>query len=288
MYILSKILYFLVICYIIVVEEWSVLMYNFLNNSNEYILKMAMRQSWRNQKYSYKNTARRDYGFLYLLSGRAVYNFDGKSIELHTGDIICLPKGSYYEAEFDVSLGKVKNYLINFDILNDEISTNVINPFLYHSDGHNVISSYFKDLVDAFNSEGNSLLTKSLFYRLLYTLASVNPANSKTDIDSDIDKGAVLLKERLDLSVEDIAKKLHLSRSAFQKRFKDVFGVAPVKYRTLNKLEKSKIYLDTTDMPIKEIAEKLEFYDLSYFYKVFEKHYSVTPKKYRDNLKKYL
>ena len=263
-------------------------MNDFLNNNTEYILKMAMRQSWRTQKYSYKNNARRDYGFLYLLSGHVIYTFDGKKIELHAGDIICLPKGSYYEAEFDVSLGKVKNYLINFEVSNDELFRDLKNPFLYHSDKINVISSYFKDIVDAFNAEGNSLLTKSLFYRLLYTLNSVSPAKNKKENDTDINKGAVLLRERYDLSVEDIAKRLHLSRSVFQKRFKDIYGVAPIKYRTLKKLEKAKLYLDTTDMPIKEIAEKLDFYDLSYFYKVFEKHYCVSPKRYRDNLKYYL
>ena len=249
---------------------------------------MAMRQFWRNQKYSYKNQARRDYGFLYLLSGHAVYTFDGESIELNAGDIICLPKGSYYEAKFDIGMGAVKNYLINFEVSDDTLFQNIKYPFIYHKDELNIISSYFKELVDTFNFEGNSLLTKSLFYRLLNALASVNVTDNNKENDSDVNKGAVLLKERFDLSVEDIAKKLHLSRSAFQKRFKDVFGVAPIKYRTIKKLEKAKIYLDTTDMPIKEIAEKLEFYDLSYFYKVFEKYYLVTPKKYRDNLKKYL
>jgi len=40
-------------------------------------------------------------------------------------------------------------------------------------------------------------------------------------------------------------------------------------------------------MPIKEIADELGFYDLSYFYKIFEKHFDVSPKKYRDNFKMY-
>ena len=57
----------------------------------------------------------------------------------------------------------------------------------------------------------------------------------------------------------------------------------PVKYRTVKKLEKAKLFLDTTDMPITEIAEELGFYDLSYFYKVFEEHCSLSPKKYRDS-----
>ena len=79
-----------------------------------------------------------------------------------------------------------------------------------------------------------------------------------------------------------------MSRSAFQKRFKESYGLSPVRYRTEKRLERARHYLDTTDMPIKEIAERLTFYDLSYFYKTFEKRFGMPPKKYRENLKKYL
>lgn len=252
----------------------------------DFVLNRALLQSWRVKKYSYKNNARLDYGFLYVLKGKITYTFDNKIIELGAGDVIYLPKGSYYEAEFDITSGEVRNYLINFEVLNEEISKEVKEPFLFYSDSNDVLSSYFKNTVEAFRDKDNPLLTKSLFFLLLHNLLSVSNSNNEKDIL--MKKGAEFLVDRYDMSIENIADSLHLSRSAFQKGFKEYFGVSPIKYRTLKKLEKAKLYLDTTDMPIKEIADKLGFYDLSYFYKVFEKKYALPPKKYRENLKIYL
>ncbi|MBE6642321.1 MAG: AraC family transcriptional regulator [Ruminococcaceae bacterium] len=257
-----------------------------LSNEAEYTLYRAFVQTWRTKKYSYKNSARMDYGFLYLLNGHITYTFDGQKIEMYSGDIIYLPKGSYYEAEFDISLGEVKNYLVNFDITGGDLC-DTKDPVLYYGDKMQVLSGYFKDVVESYSNEGNSLLTRSLFYRLLHTLYSAVEIKNRSEIDGYIAKGAELLEGDYEMSVEDIAKKLHLSRSAFQKRFKSVYGMSPIQYRTVKRIEKAKDYLDTTDMPIKEIADELGFYDLSYFYKIFEKHFDVSPKKYRDNFKMY-
>ena len=105
-----------------------------------------MLQSWSGKKYSYINNARLDYGFLYVLKGKITYTFDNKIIELGAGDIIYLPKGSYYEAEFDLTGGEVRNYLINFDIPNEEISNEAKVPFLFYSDSNDVLSTYFKNI----------------------------------------------------------------------------------------------------------------------------------------------
>ena len=259
-----------------------------LNADNEYILNIAIQQSWRTKKYSYKNRARLDHGFLYLLKGHITYTFEGDSIALNEGDVIYLPKGSYYEAEFDVSRGEVKSYLINFDVLNNDNFGEIKNPSHYYRDEAKLIAGHFKELIDSFNSVGKCFLTKSLFFRLLHVLFLIKETNDINNRDRDVDKGARLLRDRYDMSVGDIAKELHLSRSAFQKRFTENFGISPVKYRAMKRIEMAKNYLDSTDMPIKEIAETLGFYDLSYFYKVFEGFYGVSPKKYRDGVKRYM
>lgn len=258
----------------------------FCDNTN-YILRKAILQSWRVKKYSYKNVARLDYGFLYVISGRITYTFDNEEIRLSAGDIIFLPKGSNYEAEFDISNGEVKNYLINFDVEKERIETSK-KPFLFCKDVAGSLEIYFKNVVESFADKDHPFLTLSNFYLLLHTLAVVSGRQNKAMEDAYIKKGAELLCNSFDMSVEDVARALHLSRSAFQKRFKESYGLSPVRYRTEKRLERARHYLDTTDMPIKEIAERLTFYDLSYFYKTFEKRFGMPPKKYRENLKKYL
>ena len=72
-----------------------------------------------------------------------------------------------------------------------------------------------------------------------------------------------------------------LAQTMEQKSFKAFFGVTPAAYRIEKRIEKAKLLLETTDIPIKEIVIQLGFYDLAYFYKVFERYTSLTPGQYR-------
>ena len=51
----------------------------------------------------------------------------------------------------------------------------------------------------------------------------------------------------------------------------------------MRKIQKAKEMLVYTDIPIKEIVLRLNFYDVSYFYKMFYKNCNTTPIKYREN-----
>lgn len=260
---------------------------NLLSENSDYRFNIALLQTWRERKFSYINSARMDNGFLYLFDGHITYTFDNKKIELSKGDIIYLPKGSYYEAEFDVSLGEVKNYLINFDVLGEDKLGGIDTPTLFYRDTNSVLLGYFKDVREAYRKK-DLFLTRSLFYTLLRALKLTQSPQIQNENEAYLKKGADLLQSELDMSVEKVALALHLSRSTFQKKFKECYGMSPVKYRQQKRLETAKLWLGTTDKPIKEIAEELDFYDLAYFYKVFESSFNVSPKKYRDDLKKYM
>ena len=47
------------------------------------------------------------------------------------------------------------------------------------------------------------------------------------------------------------------------------------------KLEKAVMYLSSSDSPIDEIAELCNYKRVSHFFKVFKKHYGVTPAEFR-------
>jgi len=53
------------------------------------------------------------------------------------------------------------------------------------------------------------------------------------------------------------------------------------------KLERICNLLKTTDLNLKEIAEKLEFYDTSHLNTFFKKRMGITPGKYRKDGNKY-
>ena len=51
-------------------------------------------------------------------------------------------------------------------------------------------------------------------------------------------------------------------------------------------MKEAKRLLRETELSIAEVAEKLNFTNRTHFYKLFEKHCSMTPKQYRRSLGK--
>ncbi len=85
-------------------------------------------------------------------------------------------------------------------------------------------------------------------------------------------------------SLEFLSKKFRCSPNHFIKIFKEKTGYTPIKYILMKKIELAKSLLETTDMPINSVMEKVGFYDASYFSKTFKKMVGYSPKGFRDNI----
>lgn len=255
-----------------------------IKNTN-LILNKAIMQAWKARKYSYESSVRPDHGLLYLFSGKITYTFDESKIELKSGDIIYLPKGSNYEVNFDLKNGIVEDYLINFDVMGEDGFTDIYKPTCILRDHARVLADCFKETVNAYNEKDKPFLTNSLFYLCLNSLQTAIQSKDGNKERLIFEKAARGLAENFEMSVDEISKELHISRSAFQKKFIQYFGMSPIEYRTVKRLKKAKLLLETTDMPIKEISDSLAFYDIAYFYKVFKKAFAITPNEYRKTEK---
>lgn len=255
-----------------------------IKNTN-LILNNAISQAWKIRRYSWESVVRPDHGLLYLSSGNITYTFDDVKIELKSGDIIYLPKGSNYEVDFDLKNGVVEDYLINFDVVGEDSFTDICKPTCILRDHAGVLADCFKDTVHAYNEKDKPFLTNSLFYLCLNSVQTAIRSKEDNRERLIFEKAARELAENFELSVDEISKELHISRSAFQKKFIQYCGMSPIEYRTVKRLKKAKLLLVTTDMPIKEISDSLAFYDIAYFYKVFKKAFAITPNEYRKNEK---
>lgn len=255
-----------------------------IKNTN-LILNKAISQVWKVKKFSYENIARPDHGFLYLYSGKITYMFDNCRIELKAGDVIFLPKNSNYVVTFDQDNSSVEDYLINFDVIEGKEFASADKPTVILNDPMGTLLEYFKDVVNVYIEKDRPFLINSKFYLCLnYLQTALEYKNSDAD-RSVFEKAARRLVKNFDLTIEDVAKEMYISRSTFQKKFNQYFGMTPVEYRTEKRIQKAKLLLETTDMPIKVISDSLGFYDTSYFYKIFKKAYSITPKEYRETEK---
>lgn len=84
-----------------------------------------------------------------------------------------------------------------------------------------------------------------------------------------------------EISLEDVAKKIHISSSYLSKLFKDVIGENFIDYITRIRIDKSIELLKSTNLSIKEISYELGYIDPNYFCKVFKRVTGYTPSETR-------
>ena len=87
------------------------------------------------------------------------------------------------------------------------------------------------------------------------------------------------------IDVEDLANLASITKTYFIRLFKQEFGLSPVQYINLKKVERAQLLLYTTDCSVKEVAYKLGFSDHSYFIRLFHKVAGITPQEYRRQLR---
>lgn len=93
-----------------------------------------------------------------------------------------------------------------------------------------------------------------------------------------------LIEERYDrdLSLEACAEELNFHPVYLSRVFKKEAGVNFTEYLAEYRMEKAKTWLQTTDLKISEIAEKLNYTNPTAFIRTFRKITGTTPGKYRE------
>ncbi len=131
-----------------------------------------------------------------------------------------------------------------------------------------------------------------------YKKASVNPERlnirttekNKCDLKS---RENIILKPALDyieknytrnISLNNMASLCNISTSYFSKLFRRTIGDNFSNYINRTRIKKARELLETTDIPITNIALDLGFEDSGYFIKVFKKFEGVTPSKFRNDI----
>lgn len=128
--------------------------------------------------------------------------------------------------------------------------------------------------------------TRNYFSTLLKLKETDLPNIQQLDIDFMKQVQTYALSKTTKLSVDELAKSLHTSRSQLHRKIKALTGKSTTNYINTIRLEKAKEILETTDLHISEIAYEVNFEDLAYFSKAFKKKYTYSPSQYRENHKK--
>ena len=84
-----------------------------------------------------------------------------------------------------------------------------------------------------------------------------------------------------DVSVDEIADALGVSRSFLSRCFKEVHGMTILEYLLGVRMKKALGLLDETDLSINEISARVGFNNANYFFRKFKEEFGFTPTQYR-------
>lgn len=89
-----------------------------------------------------------------------------------------------------------------------------------------------------------------------------------------------------DLTIDQIAQSVNLSRSRLHYLFKAQLGMPTIQYVRMRRRERARELLRTTSLNVKEVRVRVGLHDHSHFARQFKKTYGVTPSEYRRSFAK--
>lgn len=164
----------------------------------------------------------------------------------------------------------------------------LIDPYFITSIGYQPqLIEVFHQLIQTFSIELDSwLMLKSTTYlqHLLCEIITLEKLSYKQQSHfKDIRQVIVFMKNNLSekLLLEDFATVAKLSKYHFSRKFKDYTGHTPLGYFNSLKIKSACDLLQSTDLNINEISQKLGFSTPYYFSEYFKQTTGYTPSNYR-------
>jgi AraC-like DNA-binding protein len=101
--------------------------------------------------------------------------------------------------------------------------------------------------------------------------------------DSRIGKAVSMIRQNLGhaWTVDELAKLVAMSRSAFAATFNELVGEPPLRYVARARMQRAAELLSTTSIPIEEIGFELGYTTTPAFHKAFKRYAGTTPGSYR-------
>ncbi|MBP1754285.1 MAG: hypothetical protein H6Q59_683 [Firmicutes bacterium] len=223
----------------------------------------------------------------YVLSGTGTIIQNGHNYTASAGEIYLLQKGTQHRYFSSKENPWVKIWInLKGTLMEHLLEVYPLEQVVYPGDEQ--ILEYF----EAFHQELTSgkppqELQKSCALLLHGILSSLYfGALSRHQQEPD---DALKIKRYLDqhvldsVTLEDLCSHFFKSKAQIIRQFKKKYGITPYSYLLEIKLQYAKKLLTQTNVPIKEIASRLQFADEHYFSTYFKQVEEVSPSSYRSN-----
>lgn len=242
---------------------------------------------------------------VYMCSGKTSHIINGNLIELKEGEILFLCQG----AKQEILPASIDDVAVNFIVLPEFFDSTLqmigeedtpLRRFLIECLKNNRNSKGYlhfevSDLLPVQN------LMENLIWTLLYGTPNKRNINQTTmgllflQLINHTDKLAFVESEDTAVkvlryieenyvsgSLSDLSNILHYDVSTLSREIKSKTGKKFIELLQEKRLSQSCFLLKNTDLSIEEVALKIGYDNISFFYRIFKRRYGVSPKIYRN------
>ena len=251
----------------------------------------------KSRKYDKYLNGRKNYGLVYCVSGKGVFDFGYEKVTLSAGEMMLLVKGSKYSVR-NKEEDPFVHYIVNFDVSFLEANGNAtVWGLMNEEKRYKATNDYFIDFERPFKKMyedwwnrycGRLMIVRGHLYSLLGDY--FRSADANLDV-SETEKKLRKAKSFLTyvngkLSCAEIAAECGFSEVHFRRLWKQYFGGSPMEYRVDWQITFAKVMLCyESSNSVKAVAEMVGFEDPNYFARVFKKKVNMTPTEYIEQMK---
>lgn len=231
---------------------------------------------------------------LILLKSPCIFNIGGEEISADRDTVII------YDVKSDIDLHSTEDIFIYdwicFNIGGESdffLALDIpLNTVIRYTDV-NFLSELIRNLTNEFYSSGvnRTKMIDSLLKTILIKISETNGIRGMSPQSSDPHYSELLeLRQKIyrnphiRWTVELMASEVNMSRSYFQRIYRETFGISCISDVIVSKIDKAREILSTTSCTVSQVAVMCGYDSDEHFMRQFKKVVGVTPTVYRKNI----
>ena len=227
------------------------------------------------------------YTFAYILCGSLECTCGNEITLAQKGDVLFIPYKIKYRLYWATPGTSVCSCHFNFPAFSQPFGNKSFE--LQKISGFEGLCNDFLFIHKNINSESSALGVLGTFYKICDQLFPYLQYQEEHQPDARIRKAIDYIQNnfRKNITIEELAKLCGFSESHFHSIFKKEVGIPAIEYKnSLCIRHAAMLLLDTNHFSIEEISTECGFQSAEYFRRVFKSFMGVSPKEYRNSMKK--
>lgn len=241
---------------------------------------------------------------MYVISGQSMIEVENEKIEFKKGDFILIDAGvSHRLVVNENSQCRMLNVEFGFALKDNilpsirELSMNIPEFAFLLKDGltyyklrdYEDIYPALKSLILELGMEKNlnSFCIELKFIDILVKISTIIKRQKESPTGNEhVNKCIYFINMNYDkqLQVKDISSHININEDYLNRIFKQYTGKTIIEYLSVVRVEKAKMLLLNTDIPIIDISDYIGINSRQYFSFIFKKHTGMSPKSFRNQI----